>query len=238
MNTWIVRNVLFPIKEHLTGGYTDGYLAELERTQWLSSEELRELQWTRLQALLKHAYENVPYYRKVFERAGLTPNYIRTPDDFLAFPFLTKQEVRNNFSEMISRTAETLIPMKTGGTTGAPQKFLYERSAKDFRNALELRSRRWWGIRYGDRQLYCWGRSRDLIASPTGEFKHRIRRIWSYLINRRQISSYDLSPPQLAQCVKVLRAFRPAFLYGYISSIYQLARYIETSGIDSVGLFL
>lgn len=39
----------------------------LQESQWWSWEELQGYQMQQLEKLLKHAYENVPYYRKVFD---------------------------------------------------------------------------------------------------------------------------------------------------------------------------
>ncbi len=45
----------------------------LQESQWWSWEELQDYQMQQLEKLLKHAYENVPYYRKVFDKYRLKP---------------------------------------------------------------------------------------------------------------------------------------------------------------------
>ncbi|RLF96512.1 phenylacetate--CoA ligase family protein, partial [Thermococci archaeon] len=65
------RKFLFPFYEtFLMRRGTLKYLEELERTQWLSEEEIREIQWAKLQRLLQHAYLHVPYYRQKFHEIG------------------------------------------------------------------------------------------------------------------------------------------------------------------------
>ena len=46
----------------------------LKKSQWWSSENLFEYQGEKLNALIKHAYENVPHYRKKFDNAGVKPS--------------------------------------------------------------------------------------------------------------------------------------------------------------------
>jgi len=45
--------------------------AFLQESQWWSQERLEEYQRQQLSKLLNHAYENVPYYRRVFDERGL-----------------------------------------------------------------------------------------------------------------------------------------------------------------------
>lgn len=49
--------------------------------------------WRRLKRVLGHAYQRLPFYRKRFEAAGITPDDIRTPSDLARLPLLTKAEV-------------------------------------------------------------------------------------------------------------------------------------------------
>ena len=49
----------------------------LQESQWWSKERLEEYQIQQLSKLLNHSYENVPYYRKVFDERGLKPKDIQ-----------------------------------------------------------------------------------------------------------------------------------------------------------------
>jgi phenylacetate-CoA ligase len=53
----------------------------LQESQWWSRQQLEEYQLQQLSKLLHHAYENVPYYRKVFGERGLKPKDVQ---DFTA----------------------------------------------------------------------------------------------------------------------------------------------------------
>jgi len=61
------------------------HLKWLQRTQWKSPAELRELQEKRLRAIIFHAYYNIPFYHKKFKDAGMTPNDIKTIEDLKKF---------------------------------------------------------------------------------------------------------------------------------------------------------
>ena len=66
------------------------YLQEMERSQWYSEDRLKELQWVRLKTLIDYAYKNVPYYRREFNRFGLSSDKITSFADISKIPILSK----------------------------------------------------------------------------------------------------------------------------------------------------
>jgi phenylacetate-CoA ligase len=65
----------------------------LDRAQWLSPDELRHLQWQRLERMLRHAYARSPLYRERFRRAGMTPADIHSIDDLRFLPVTTREDL-------------------------------------------------------------------------------------------------------------------------------------------------
>ncbi len=59
--------------------------------------KMKELQLERLKWSIRHAYDNVPFYRKKFEAAGFHPDQFKSLDDMRRVPFLTKQDMRDNY---------------------------------------------------------------------------------------------------------------------------------------------
>ena len=60
----IVRNVFAPLALWKRGETRQfAYQREFAATQFLFADELRQLQWRRMEALLVHAYERCPFYR-------------------------------------------------------------------------------------------------------------------------------------------------------------------------------
>ena len=70
------------------------HLAFLMRSQWFSPERLAELQNARLQRMVRHAFDNVPFYRRKLIAAGIHPQDIRTSADLRSLPITTKDELR------------------------------------------------------------------------------------------------------------------------------------------------
>ncbi|WP_231927406.1 hypothetical protein [Micromonospora zamorensis] len=70
---------------------------ELEPIERAGIDELRDLQRERLRWSLRHAYDNVPHYRRAFDAAGVHPDDCRDLDDLARFPFTGKAELRENY---------------------------------------------------------------------------------------------------------------------------------------------
>jgi phenylacetate-CoA ligase len=69
----------------------------LEPIEKASTDELRALQFKRLQATLRHAYGNSPAYRAKFDAAGVAPEDCRSLADLAKFPFTTKHDLRAHY---------------------------------------------------------------------------------------------------------------------------------------------
>ena len=83
-------------------------------------EELRELQLERMRESLRNAYENVPLYRERFDAAGVTPDDLTSLEDIAKFPFVVKQDMRDNypFGMFARENADVARIHASSGTTG------------------------------------------------------------------------------------------------------------------------
>ena len=68
-------------------------LISLEKKQIPDPEKEKRIQNRRVQKLMKRAYE-IPFYRKRFEEAGVSPNDFHCAEDLAKFPLLTKDDFR------------------------------------------------------------------------------------------------------------------------------------------------
>ena len=95
---------------------------ELEPIETASVDELRALQLERLRWSLRHAYDNVPYYRKMFDVAAVHPDDVSDLSDLAKFPFTTKASLRDNYPfGMFAVPREQVARVHaSSGTTGRP----------------------------------------------------------------------------------------------------------------------
>ncbi|MYN11882.1 phenylacetate--CoA ligase [Pusillimonas sp. TS35] len=117
-----------------------------------SRDELQAVQLERLKWTLRHAYENVPHYRKVFDAAGVHPDDLKQLSDLSRFPLTSKQDLRENYPfAMFAVPREKVLRIHaSSGTTGRPTVVGY--TARDIDIWAELVARSMWaaGARPGD----------------------------------------------------------------------------------------
>ena len=83
----------------------------------------REYQFNELKKILTYAGKNVPYYGKLFSEYGFDPN-IQSFDDIKILPYLTKDIIRENKEDLVSRSFNgKKITFKTSGSTGKRLEF-------------------------------------------------------------------------------------------------------------------
>lgn len=63
----------------------------------MSREDLEALQLERLQALVKRAYQKIPFYKESFDKAGVNPEDIKSLADLTKLPFTVKQDMRDAY---------------------------------------------------------------------------------------------------------------------------------------------
>ena len=125
---------------------------ELDAAERMSVDELRSLQTERLRWTLRHAYANVPFYRKKFDAAGVTPDDCRSLADLAGFPVTTKDDLRDNYPVGMFAVppAEVRRIHASSGTTGQPTVSGYTEADLGTWAGLMARSIRAAGGRPGD----------------------------------------------------------------------------------------
>ena len=83
-------------QEHLVADKAGGLLWE-PAAETLPTPELGELQLRRLRATLQNAYDNVPFYRKRLDEAGIEPGDVGCHGDVADLPFTTKIDLRDHY---------------------------------------------------------------------------------------------------------------------------------------------
>ena len=225
---WLYRRILFPVYEGLIRRRpTLRYLREAEATQWLDRHTIERKAWADLQALLRHAYDQCPFYRTHLESVGLSPEKIQDAEAFRRLPPIDKEIIRANKPNMIAANYRGRTFTKaTGGSTGVPLELDYDRRSYDRRVAIRRRGYRWAGCQDGDRVGYVWG-------VPLGNVSRRQlvkERIHHLVLRQHYINSFALRQETLSSAIDELARFRPQVLVGYTMPLYHLGRHLIETG--------
>ncbi|MCC7484363.1 MAG: phenylacetate--CoA ligase family protein [Burkholderiales bacterium] len=119
---------------------------QLERSQWLPPAALHELQQRQLDAVLRHAWETVPFYRWHWHtRAG--PGAAPLRDRFAGLPLLHRADLERGFDALKSGACPAshgpVVEGSTAGTTGKPVRTLRTGYAALWWRVIALRDHLW-----------------------------------------------------------------------------------------------
>lgn len=213
----------------------DYYL--LDKSQWLSPKEIRKLQFVKLKKLLSHAYHHVEFYRERFDNLKMTPDDIRSFDDFQKLPFLTKRDIKEHlFFDLFSdnHDKKEILKITTSGSTGEPLVMYADKKQLNLRWAATLRGMEMAGYQFGDRQVRLWhqtiGMSRKQILKE---------KLDALLSRRLFIPAYEMTEANLGVIIRRIKDYQPAIIDGYAESFNLLANYLrfhQTKGIRPQGI--
>jgi phenylacetate-CoA ligase len=132
---------------------------ELDPIERASRDEIAALQLQRLRHTLKHAYDNVPHYRKAFDEKGVHPDDLKQLGDLAKFPFTGKKDLRDNYPFGLFAVPRDKVARihASSGTTGKPTVVGYTLNDISTWADLVARSIRAAGGRAGDMVHVAYG---------------------------------------------------------------------------------
>jgi phenylacetate-coenzyme A ligase PaaK-like adenylate-forming protein len=230
--TRLVSAVVFPLHERLKRHTSVKQRRELERTQWLSGEDIEALQVERLRAFLIQIGSEVPYYQQLFQSLGFEPASVSSLKDLQKLPLTGKPEIRANTDSMKSALAGPLERFTTGGSTGEPLIFFRGKERVSHDVAAKWRATRWWNVDIGDPEIVVWGSPIELGTQD------RVRLVRDKLLRTELLSAFEMSNANMLAFTQRLRKVKPRMLFGYPSSIALFADYVLTNGyrVNDLGI--
>ncbi|MDI9646708.1 MAG: phenylacetate--CoA ligase [Archaeoglobales archaeon] len=123
-----------------------------EKEETLPRKELEELQLKRLKWVVRHVYDNVPFYREALKQRNVHPDDIKKLEDISKLPFTTKEDLRANYPfGLFAVSLDKVVRIHTSsGTSGKPKVVGY--TASDIERWANMVARCLYmvGVRKGD----------------------------------------------------------------------------------------
>lgn len=201
------------------------------RIAYLPAELLLARQAARFRDLVRHAYDQVPYYREWMHAAGAEPGDLRSTADLRRLPLVDKLELtlypeRFASSAYASRDGLTLI---SSGTSGRRRSFRYDTPALFESLAAGRRQRLALRPFVGRETAY-----REAVLNREGSAGDQIRGFWeSRMINPRWIdlTRRRFSPAlPFADLLAAVNEFRPHVYRGFGSHLGAFLRWVRETG--------
>ncbi len=222
--TNIVSKFLFPLHERLKKHSSVTVREQMEKSQWLSAEELTELQVCRLRSFMSNVREHVPYYAALLNRLELDPAKIESVEWLQNLPLLTKAIIRDNTEGFKTTNAHSLQRFNTGGSSGEPLIFYIGKERISHDVAAKWRATRWWDVDIGDPEVVVWGSPIELGAQDY------VRAVRDKMLRTHLIPAFEMSENNLTKFVEQICSLKPAMLFGYPSSISLIAEHAQKIG--------
>jgi phenylacetate-CoA ligase len=177
------------------------------RNQWTKKEKIAEFQERMLRRLVRYAYAEIPFYKHRFRSAGLKPSDIRSLDDLVKIPVLTKRDLVANYNSVVN-PAFVHGTHRSGGTTGLRLKWAFSRACADLFPRTLWRGLGWSG----------WTPDKKIISFYS--------RVIGSVTEKSLIFREAFSPARIEQDLEAAEKFSPDYAYCYASSAYLVARYL------------
>lgn len=214
---------------YVSGSKIPQYLKDIKRIDRLSIEEKKRYQQNKLKVLLLHAYNNVPYYKRVLSKTGVVIDGTVYLDNFKNIPVLNKDIIRQEGSNLYSKDYRKRKPYEntSGGSTGEPVRFVQDKKYDEWNKANKIFMFRKLGKEIGEKEIKFWGSDRDILEGTAGINE----KLSNYLYNRIFINAFNLTKENFFQYADMINNYMPAAIWAYYDSMYELCRYINKHGM-------
>ena len=213
-----MNKILFYFKNVIFRKYSIANYKKLEKNLKLSTEELDAIKLEKLIKIFIFAKKNVPYYEKAFKDIYISD--IKSIRDLEKLPVLTKEDVRNNFKDLIAKNVSKkyLNKVTTGGSTGAPLTVYH-----DNRFPIEVigwRVLTWWKVNPSDNIAFIYRKVR------TGWRENINSLIW-YPTKRIFLDASLMNPESMHLFYKKILITKPKIIQGYVGAVFEFAKFCQ-----------
>ena len=200
----------------------------LNKIFYSDSRTIKEFQLDKIKQLLIYSDNNVPYYSKVLRECGVINGKDKVClENFSSIPFLTKDIIRDNFSELQSTTRlKGEYRDTSGGSTGEPVQFIHSKLYWEWSMANKFLFDKFIGKDIGELELRVWGSPSDLAGTESLKSKLNM-----FLHNQKMFNAYCITEQSILQLIHLFNKLKPTFVKFYVETAYEIAKLIEAHSI-------
>jgi len=199
--------------------------SHIDYQQNLENCDLEEFNFNKRAHLIRHAFSNVPFYRRKYESLQFDLSALKSEEEFRQLPVLTKNDIRTHFKELKSRKvdARNYTTATTSGTTGPSLTVLHDKNHPQ--SPLQWRILSWWNIRPSDHKAFIYRYPRSLRTRILNSL------LW-WPTKRIFLAGCDMTAEEVQRFLNSFNALKPALLQGYTDVVYNFALYLEENDLS------
>lgn len=228
----VAKHIGFPLQDYSKKTSILSTIKALKKSENWSEKEMYNYRLLKLQKLVKHAYDHVPYYTELFDTHNISPSDIKSLADISKIPVLTKELARANQEKLVAShiSYKPINKGKTGGTTGVPLVVYSDTNNRSFTWASYYRWYNWIGLDKEDAVLSLWGSK--TILKPSFKKKYLGLAI-DWVQNNRTLNTYNINEDTLPEVYDQMLKFNPVLIKGYLSAIILIGKYMQKNNLPA-----
>ncbi len=217
------QDVFFRSLDLLRGRRTIECLRYLRRSQYWAAEQLRHWQLRRLNALLGQARLASRFWRARLHGLQLPLGSLA---ELQTISPLIKSDITQHLEEIKTTNlpASRYVMSRTGGSTGEPMFYYWDKRGMDWNRGTVYRSAEWAGTALGERAMQMSGSHFDYDQAQKLH-----SRLVGVLQRTKDCSVAFLNEEKLEEYRRTLMRFRPTSIWGYASGLAEFARFLASS---------
>ncbi len=230
MKKFVAKNIGLPLFDLVKGRNVRFHYKTNKKICNADKETIKDFQIKKLNKLLSHANENVPYYKKLFKHTDIKPDQISSIDKLKYIPVLTRNDLQEHWREMVASNfnIENLSKGSSSGSTGVPVVYYKDKNGSSAGNAAGYFGWELSGWEMGMKGLHIWGNP----TTANNEWKKPMSRIKACLFNHHKFPSYSLTDEKrFDDLIRLILEKKYEFIDGYTNAIYLLAEYCKSKNI-------
>jgi phenylacetate-CoA ligase len=209
-------------------GFCTYYEASDAISRQYDEKKIIRVQNAKLQKLINYSISNIKYYQEMFQQAGIRLNDIKTVEDMVNIPLLTKDTLRERFWDLLPRRLPQCTVSRTSGSTGVPVCLLSDDNSRLFNSAAVIRYRKALNIPLIGTQI---------LTPLKTENEPRKRSCWTFMqgVHRTSyVNPYSSSETEIEYAAHILKQLRTPAIIGITPAIRALAYRIRDGILPSI----
>ena len=191
----------------------------IRSTEFLSKEQLQNLQLKKMRQIVNYAWNNIDGYRDIWHKNKFHPDQINSLEDIKRIPIVTKEIMRENLDRFTNKNIKRMQYSTTGGSTGIPFGF-YQQTKNHMIEMAFIHDM--WKRKYKDISL----KTKSVILRGS-----KVEGIYQTDERGLILSSYDINLENVKRYIVLIEKYRYPIFQAYASSIYLMARIMKENDL-------
>jgi phenylacetate-CoA ligase len=215
---------IFKAEDIVKGTRINSYYKEYLAFQGINIEKIKKIQQKKLNLLISHAWNNIPWYKMQMEKTGFRRNDRIEVNELKYLSIVNRNDIQENLVQMLWKNYKgKIFNGSSSGTTGIPIKYYQDINAYSSGVAAIYILMGFSAWNPGMRSVHIWGNMESVKQwnNFSSIIKQRIN-------NRKNIASTSICDSnQIGKVVDFINKYKPEVIDGYTNSIYELAVFLR-----------